>query len=381
MITVRSEENLLDVRAITKESEYPLECRDWRMAMGKTTASSILILFVWILPFPGKSAAMRGVATGSLASIRFNQIDVLRVSPLIGAEGFPAVASSQQIEIGGATIQVDFAQGSLDLPSSAVLPWVQRAAKAVAGYYGRFPVPRARILIVPVADERGVVQGTTWGDMGGFPGFTRIRLGQHTTQDQLASDWTMTHELVHMAFPSLPDDQHWMEEGLATYIEPIARVQSGELTTAQIWNDMVRDMPKGEPRNGDLGLDRTHTWGRTYWGGALFCLTADIAIRRQTNNRKGLQDALRAIVNAGGTIDQNWSLLRSLEIGDRATGTTVLTELYKKWSGTPTEVDLNTTWAQLGIRAEENGVEFDANAPLASIREAITLPERSSSEK
>ena len=28
-----------------------------------------------------------------------------------------------------------------------------------------------------------------------------------------------------MAFPSLPDDQHWMEEGLATYVEPIARVE------------------------------------------------------------------------------------------------------------------------------------------------------------
>ncbi len=41
---------------------------------------------------------------------------------------------------------------------------------AVVVYYGRFPVARARILIVPVAGESGIVQGTTWGDMDGFPG-------------------------------------------------------------------------------------------------------------------------------------------------------------------------------------------------------------------
>ena len=67
---------------------------------------------------------------------------------------------------------------------------------------------------------------------------TRFRIGQHTTQEDLNDDWMMTHELDHLAFPSLPDDQHWMEEGLATYVEPIARVQAGELKPQQIWRDM-----------------------------------------------------------------------------------------------------------------------------------------------
>ena len=141
------------------------------------------------------------------------------------------------------------------------------AASAITTYYGRFPVERARVLIVPVPDRSGIVQGTTWGDMAGWPGMTRFRIGQHATTEDLKDDWMMTHELDHMAFPSLPDDQHWMEEGLATYIEPIARVQTGELQPKQIWHDMVRDMHKGEPAEGDQGVDHTHTWGRTYWGG------------------------------------------------------------------------------------------------------------------
>jgi predicted metalloprotease with PDZ domain len=135
-----------------------------------------------------------------------------------------------------------------------------------------------------------------------------------------------------MSFPNLPDENHWMEEGLATYVEPIARVEAGQLDAKTIWRDMMDGMPKGEPGAGDEGLDRTHTWGRTYWGGALFCLVADIEIRKETKNRKGLQDALRAIVAAGGTIDQDWPITRAIEIEEKATGTQVMRDMYATWS-------------------------------------------------
>jgi hypothetical protein len=282
------------------------------------------------------------------------------------------VAVSRQLNIGGAGLQVDIAAGAIDMPVDTLIEHVRAAASAVTAYYGRFPVGRVRILMIPVAGRRGVFGGTTWGDMGGWPGFTRIHIGQHTTTADLADDWMMTHELVHMAFPSLPDDQHWMEEGQATYIEPVARVQTGELEARQIWHDMVRDMPKGEPAPGDEGLDRTHTWGRTYWGGALFCLVADVSIRRETGNKKGLQDALRAVVAAGGTIDHDWELPKALEIGDRATGTHVLTKMYATWKNSPSPVDLQKMWEELGVRSGPDGIEFVSTAPLATVREAIT---------
>ncbi len=279
---------------------------------------------------------------------------------------------TRRLQVGGSTLQVEFATGALDLSDDVVMKRIETAAHAVAMYYGGFPVPRTRIFIVPVADRSGVVQGTTWGDVGGWPAFTRIRLGQHTSPQELAADWTITHELVHLAFPSLPDDQHWMEEGLATYIEPIARVQTGELPAKQIWSDMLDGMRKGEPQPGDEGLDRTHTWGRTYWGGALFCLVADVEIRVATGNRKGLEHALRAIVAAGGTIDHDWPLPRALEIGDGATGTHVLTQQYRKWSTSPSPVDLEKLWQQLGVQHSGSDVELSASATYAKIRDAIT---------
>jgi hypothetical protein len=288
--------------------------------------------------------------------------------------GAPASADSQVLQIGGASIEIDFASGPLDLPHAAILKHIESAAYAVTVYFGRFPVSRARILVVPEPGGEGEIHGTTWGDRDGFQGFTRLRIGEHTTAADLADDWVTTHELVHMGFPSLPREQHWMEEGLATYIEPIARVQNGELQATQIWADMVHGMPQGEPRPGDEGMDRTHTWGRTYWGGALFCLMADVEIRRQTDNRKGLEDALRAIVFAGGTIDHDWPLDKALEIGDQATGTHVLTQQYAAWKQSPNPVDLPALWSGLGVHSVQGGgIEFIPTAPLAKIREAITV--------
>ena len=280
------------------------------------------------------------------------------------------IASTRELKIGGATLQVDFAAGQLDLTQDQILEHVRAAASAVTAYYGRFPVVRDRILIVP-SERPGIGHGTTWGDMGGFPAMTRISIGQHATEDDLRNDWMMTHELVHTAFPNLPDEQHWMEEGLATYVEPIARVMTGELTAQKVWHDMVRDMHQGEPGSDDEGLDRTHTWGRTYWGGALFCLVADVHIREQTHNRKGLRDALRAIVDHGGTIDHNRDLPKALAIGDEATGTHVLSEQYANWKDAPVTVDLDKLWNELGIRRNGDQIQFVSDAPLAKMRDAI----------
>jgi hypothetical protein len=282
------------------------------------------------------------------------------------------VAATHRLEVGDTSLQVDVATGPLDVGADAVVAHVEKAFKAVSAYYGKFPVAGARVLIVPVAGDRGVLQGTTWGAVRGWPAFTRMRVGQHTTQADLDDDWMMTHELVHMAFPTMPDDQHWIEEGLSTYVEPVARVQLGELKAPEIWRDMVRDMPKGEPRAGDQGIDHTHTWARTYWGGALFCLQADVAIRRETHNKKGLQDALRAIMERGGTINHNWEVTRALALGDDGTGTHVLMRQYAEWKDKPVTVDLDKLWGELGIKVMNGAVEFVDAAPEAEIRKAIT---------
>ncbi len=265
---------------------------------------------------------------------------------------------TSRLLIGNTRIDIVIERSSLHLPVKDIFRWVESAAESVTTYYGRFPVPQVLIRITPF-EGRGVRDGMTFGDRGGR---ITIRVGSDTSPSELASDWMLTHEMVHLAFPSVDEKHHWIEEGIATYVEPIARIRVGDLTADQMWLDLVRDMPQGLPQVGDRGLDHTHTWGRTYWGGALFCLLADVEIRRQTNNAQGLEHALRGILEADGDIRREWDLEEALRVGDRAVGVSVLQPLYRRMKDKPVSVDLATLWSQLGVQSDGARVRFDDSA-------------------
>jgi hypothetical protein len=274
-----------------------------------------------------------------------------------------------RLAVAGGEIAVGIAPGALDLPRAILLAWVERSASAVAAYYGRFPAQHLRLLVVPRAG-RGVSGGRTWGHRGAA---IRITVGAQATEADLAQDWVLVHELTHLAFPSVAPRHHWIEEGLATYVEPIARARAGQRDPAIVWGEMMAGLPKGLPQAGDRGLDHTPTWGRTYWGGALFALLADVEIRRRTDNRRGLQDALRAIL-AAGNIESSSPLPALLDAGDRATGVPVLSALYARMKDQPAPVDLDALWRELGVVDDGGRARFDDAAPLAAVRRAITAP-------
>jgi hypothetical protein len=276
------------------------------------------------------------------------------------------------LDVPGGVIHVGFAPGEIALPKEKVLDWVRTSARAVATYYGRFPVSELKLLIVPVSGPR-VRGGTTWGYRGAA---IRVMFGSDASENDLRRDWVMVHEMVHLALPDLAERHAWLSEGLAVYIEPIARVQAGDLTAAEIWQAMMRDMPQGLPQAGDRGLDNTDTWGRRYWGGAMFCLLADIEIRKATGNRLGLQDAMRAVIAAGGNHEQDWPIARVLSTADKAVGVDVLTRLHNEMGARPETPDLAALWRDLGLRRRGEALEFDDAAPLAAIRRAITARSR-----
>lgn len=274
---------------------------------------------------------------------------------------------------GSSDLIVAFAPGSMDLDQERVRKWIGQRADIVAGYYGRFPVDEARILVIPI-NGSGVRSGTSYGWRGAA---LKVYVGESTTEEELAEDWILVHEMVHFAFPSMDDAHNWMGEGQATYIESIARAQAGDVNEQDVWWQFVNQMPKGQPRLGDRGLDFTHTWGRTYWGGALFCLYADVEIRKRTRNRYGLQDALSAVVAAGGVTTETWPIRQALQIGDRATGARALEELYDQLRAAPGNIDLDQLWSDLGIRVGSSSVTFDERAPFASVRQAMMRPKQS----
>jgi hypothetical protein len=278
-----------------------------------------------------------------------------------------ATSAVETLHIGGAVICVMFEDRELKVQSALLHTWIDRSAHIVAGYYGAFPAKQVQ-LVLRSMDGDGIGGGRTTND----PLKIQIRLGAGVGAEALRRDWVLVHEMVHLALPEVGRRHNWLAEGLATYVEGVARAQAGNRETRDVWAEARHSMPAGLPRTGEGGMDETPTWGRTYWGGALFCLQADIAIRQQTHNRVGLQAALQAVLQRTGGYANERSIEEVFKIGDEATGTTVLEDMYQRAKATPQMTDLALLWKQLGVPEDPETQAFDAQAPLAAIRAAIT---------
>jgi hypothetical protein len=296
-------------------------------------------------------------------------LSLLAGAPLLGcaaphqaADDAPVV---ELLDVQGAELEVQFAPGLTPPLRALALPWVRRCALAVSAYFGRFPLPQVELLLVG-ADGAGVQAGVSYAEPAPL---LRLRLGRDTTAAQFAEDWILVHEMVHLAIPRVPRSQNWLHEGLATYVEAVARGRAGMLGAGTVWQAWKREMPHGLPHDGDRGLDHTPTWGRTYWGGALFALLADVEMRRRSSATRGLQHALQGVLAAGGDFRVAWPVTRILATADRSVAQTTLTELYEHMKDRAVHTDLPALWRDLGVG--DAGLRDDA--PLSEVRRAILM--------
>ncbi len=288
---------------------------------------------------------------------------LLALPKRLAAQANEAQPVVQMLTVGASRLELQFAPGFDARLRAEATAWVQRSADAVAAYFGRFPVPQAELLMVP-SGAAGVHSGVTYGEPALL---VRVRLGRDTTQAQFLDDWVMVHEMIHLAVPRTPRSQRWLHEGLATYVESVARGRAGLIAPASVWHAWAKAMPQGQPRAGDSGLDHTPTWGRTYWGGAMFCLLADVQMLTRSACRAGLQQALQGVLAAGGNYGVAWSVDRILATMDAAAGQSTLTDLYQRLKDSNEPTELDTLWRELGVV----GNKLDDNAPLAAVRRAI----------
>ena len=277
--------------------------------------------------------------------------------------------TSEVMTVGSSTLCLRIEEATP--PRIALLQaWVRRSADIVAHYYGHFPAALVRIDL-GIMQGDGIGGGHTIND-GGLS--IHVDVGRDATPDRLVADWVLVHEMVHLALPEIGRRHDWLAEGLAVYVEGVARAQAGNRTIADVWAEDRRSMPLGLPRTGEGGMDQTPTWARKYWGGALYCLQAEVQIRQRTGNRVGLQTALRAILEATGGYAAEKDIADVLRIGDAATGTRVLEDLYDQQKAAPVMPALDALWRELGVPLNPLTEPFDDHAPLASIRIAITRP-------
>jgi hypothetical protein len=268
----------------------------------------------------------------------------------------------------GTTIDLAITPATYAVSDDALVAWVARSARTMARFFGCFPVERTAVLVVPARGNE-VHHGETMGDGGAT---IVVEVGDTAELPALDDDWVLPHEMAHLAVPSVSRKHHWLEEGVAVYVQPIARARAGEISPEEVWREFALGMPQGEPGRGDHGLDNATSWARTYWGGATFCLLADVEMRRRTEGRVGFEDALRGVLANGGSVTQVWDFDRLLETADGTVGVPVLRPMHERMGRLPIRIDLPRLFRDLGVVVQGTTVTLVDDAPLAATRRAIT---------
>jgi hypothetical protein len=100
-------------------------------------------------------------------------------------------------------------------------------------------------------------------------------------------------------------------------------------------------------------------------------MLADIEIRKLSDNRKSLRDALRGVLDAGLSMHSSATAIQVFEAGDDAIGMAVLVPLYQKMKADPYPIDLDALWESLGVAMQDEQVIYDDDAPMAHVRKSL----------
>ncbi len=274
----------------------------------------------------------------------------------------------RQLDVAGATLEVVKLDGKLDRSFDELSQWIQASANAVRDFYRGFPVARATVFVVPAAGRDGVVFGKVLPESQ--PGIVLV-VGQRATRKKLYADWILVHELFHLGFPSFFEEGKWLDEGLATYYEPIIRVRAGLYTEREMWDEAEKALPQGLPAYTRDGLEQARDFRGIYWGGALACFEADVEARKRQLDR-GLEVGLRALHDAGGNASEVWAMSDALHSIDEALGSPTLGRIAQLHGPSGSPFDLAALLRDLGVMRAPNGsLKLDDSAPLAAVRRAL----------
>lgn len=254
------------------------------------------------------------------------------------------------------------------LSTDAMLTWIELRARAMARFWDGFPSPHLLIAVMLLPHRQGVLFGKLLPESA--PGIA-LMVGAKSELNDLGDDWILVHELFHIGVPSFYREGKWLDEGLATYYEPLIRARAGLLDEQRLWQEMARDLPQGLDALTRTGLEHARGYTGRYWGGALFCLAADVTARLQSGGRFGLEDGLRRVRRAGGQASEVWSLSDVLREADGAFTSPVLEPLARRYAKRPADFDLDRLLGDLGVERTSDGIVLRDDARLAWVRKVI----------
>ncbi len=276
-----------------------------------------------------------------------------------------------------ALLDVTVLDGDLSVDQAGITRWLERTIEIASGVEGKFPTPRAQLLIVPSGRSRDPVQ---FGMVArGGQGSILLFVSSDAKEAELARDWVLPHELSHLLLPYVKREQAWLPEGLATYYQEVLLSRGGAFSERETLLNMVRALASArEEGTGrrlaeeSAAMHDTYAYRAVYWAGAAYFLLADVELRKRSHGQHSLDSVLMALHRDPNEDAKAWGAEELLSELDRLTGLDVFVPLATKSLALPFP-DYMSTLQALGVR---EGAALDDQAPLAAIRRAIFAPRK-----
>jgi len=260
--------------------------------------------------------------------------------------------------------------------------WLAECADAALTAYGRLPLREATVLIRQSRSRDGGARQGRRGDPSPVPwGQTRREDGVSVLLyvrpdaglDELRDDWTAVHELSHLFHPYLGPDGRWLAEGLASYYQNVLRARAGQLDGDEAWRRLDAGFERGRGSGagaplGEIGWSRASTM-RIYWGGAMFWLEADLALRR--DRRLDLDTVLSRYARCCLDGDSESAPAEFVAELDRLGGGGVFTSLFRRYAAMREFPPTRDAYRALGLDRQDGRLRFSDRAEAVRLRRAI----------
>lgn len=244
----------------------------------------------------------------------------------VGYAAFGAL-ETREIPVPGGCASVTIAASGALSRSPHLEPWIARAGLAAAQITGISTAHDAAITAIAMPGSAPVLFGMA--GRGVVPSV--VLLASEAPGAALETDWTLVHELTHLAMPYVRAEDAWISEGLATYYQEVLRARAGLQSEEDAWRALEDGFRRGAAdgtgrtlREESRAMHTSRAYARIYWAGAAIALLWDLGLRA-----RGLGTLDERVARLASLRDRTMSAEELLAALDDADG--VLRSIAERW--------------------------------------------------